>query len=335
MKVRELQQRMRKKGVDSCVLFSNTPNFFYFAQQDFSGAVVVPKNGAMTFVASQLDAPRGKVKVWSKGKLHDTLGRVVRGTVGVDKDMMTVKQYAAFRKAFHQPGIDLSGFINDLRRTKTALEIRMLGRACKTTEEIMNDCITRFRKFNTERDAANFLRKLAIEHDCELAFEPIVATAGYASIPHHRPRRVKLRKGFCIIDFGVKHRGYCADLTRTIYIGRPGRRVRDIFNTTQLVQQDVINMVAPGVKTDALYRAAKEGLGKNLIHGLGHGVGIEIHEAPKLTSEDSQELAAGNVITIEPGSYQPRGFGIRLEDMVLVTKKGCRLLSKQQEFITV
>jgi Xaa-Pro aminopeptidase len=335
MKVKEMQQYMKEKEIDSCVFLYNTPNFFYFGQQEFTGAVVVPKKGAMVLVASRLDAPRGRVKVWSKGKLSDAVKQVAGGTVGIDKGSMTLKQHSGFKKEFGQGGVDVSGFVHDLRKTKTSSEINILGRACMKTEDIMKDCISRFRKFKTEMDVSNYLRTEAIERDCEPSFDPVVASGGYASIPHHKPKRVKIRTGFCVIDFGVKYRGYCADLTRTVFVGRPSRKDRSVFNATQVAQNNVLGMVRPGVETTTLYRAAKEELGKSLIHNLGHGVGIEVHEAPWLGAERREEIQEGMVFTVEPGYYSPRRIGIRLEDMVLVTKKGCRLLSKQQEFITV
>jgi Xaa-Pro aminopeptidase len=335
MKRIELQRDMLERGIDSAVFMCNTTNFYYFSQQEFKGALVVPKRGPVISVASRLDAPRGKVKFWGKTRFLETVRGIAKGAVGIDKGAMTLRQHREFKKVFGQVGADVSKKVIELRKTKTPAEVRLLTKACKITQDIIDDCISRFSSFKTELEVAGFLKMKAIEAGCETSFEPVVASGGYASIPHHKPKREKIRRGFCIIDFGVKHKGYCADLTRTVFVGRPSIKDIAVFNATQAAQNNVLTMVRPGVETTTLYRTAKEELGKALIHNLGHGVGVEIHEAPWLGAERKEKLQEGMVMTVEPGSYSPRKYGVRLEDMVLVTKNGCRLLSKQQEFVRV
>ena len=139
-------------------------------------------------------------------------------------------------------------------------------------------------------------------------------------------------EGFVVCDFGVILAGYCSDMTRTVYVGRPPAEARGVYQAVKQAQQAAVDAVRPGIAVSEVDRAARKslqhnGLAKYFTHSTGHGVGLEIHEAPRLAAGQSEVLQAGMVITVEPGVYVPGKWGVRIEDMVVVTERGCEVLT--------
>jgi len=161
------------------------------------------------------------------------------------------------------------------------------------------------------------------------AFEIIAASGANSAFAHHIPGARKLQDGECVlIDIGVDVRGYKSDLTRVFFLGKINSLTRRIFNIVRAAQQRAIARVKPGVKANRVDSASREfivklGYGKHFEHNLGHGVGLEVHEAPHISPRSQEVLRPGMVFTVEPAIYLPGKFGIRIEDMVLVTDKGC------------
>ncbi|HVV47815.1 MAG TPA: M24 family metallopeptidase, partial [Bryobacteraceae bacterium] len=166
-----------------------------------------------------------------------------------------------------------------------------------------------------------------------MSFETIVASGARSALPHGRATEAKLpRKGFVTMDFGVILKGYCSDMTRTVHLGSATREERAAYDAVLEAQQAAVDAVKPGATCGEVDEAARNvleesGWGKYFTHSTGHGVGLEIHEQPRIAAGQETRLEAGMVITIEPGVYLPGKFGIRIEDMVAVTAKGCRILT--------
>ena len=172
----------------------------------------------------------------------------------------------------------------------------------------------------------------------ELSFNPIVASGKNASMPHYAPAAKKIMKGFCVIDFGVKYKGYCSDITRTVYVGKPSKKEKEIFNMLLTIQKNAINKIKSSKKCSELYDFVNNSLGKyksNFTHGLGHGVGVEIHELPNLTLNSKDRIKNNMVFTIEPGIYFPKRFGIRIEDTVLFKNKPIVLTKTSKDLLIV
>jgi len=175
-----------------------------------------------------------------------------------------------------------------------------------------------------------------------MSFETIIASGPRAALPHGRASAAAIQAGgFVVCDFGVILHGYCSDRTRTVYVGAATAEARRIYDAVLASQLEAIEVVRPGVKVEQVDRAARKSLQKNdlarhFTHSTGHGVGLEIHEAPRLAKGQQEILRPGMVITIEPGVYLHGQSGVRIEDMVVVTEQGCEVLSpKQKEFIEV
>jgi len=162
-----------------------------------------------------------------------------------------------------------------------------------------------------------------------MSFETIVAGGERSALPHGRATLAKIpRRGFVVLDFGVVLDGYCSDMTRTVHMGAARKGEREVYDAVLDAQEAALSKVRAGVAAEAVDQAARDvfeaaGLAEAFTHSTGHGVGLEIHEGPKLGRKQTQTLKAGMVVTIEPGVYLPGRFGIRIEDTVLVTKSGC------------
>jgi len=166
-----------------------------------------------------------------------------------------------------------------------------------------------------------------------MSFETIVASGERSALPHGRATGTKLpKRGFVTLDFGVVLDGYCSDMTRTVHLGKASQRERDVYHSVLEAQMAAVAVVKAGVSCGAVDEAArsvlrKARLEKAFSHSTGHGVGLEIHEGPRLAAGQEQVLQPGMVITIEPGAYLADQFGVRIEDMVLVTAKGAEVLT--------
>jgi Xaa-Pro aminopeptidase len=166
-----------------------------------------------------------------------------------------------------------------------------------------------------------------------MSFESIVASGARSALPHGRATDAKLpRRGFLTLDFGVILKGYCSDMTRTVCLGKPSPREREVYESVLEAQESAVAAVAGGVECGMVDEAARSvlrqaGMADAFSHSTGHGVGIEIHEGPRIGAGQKDRLAPGMVITIEPGAYFPGEFGVRIEDMVAVTRTGGRVLT--------
>jgi len=172
------------------------------------------------------------------------------------------------------------------------------------------------------------IRKLGARN----SFDTIVAFGPNASRPHHQPSKRKLKKrDTVLIDVGARYKGYCSDITRSLAAGKPTRLFERAYDAVQQAQTAAIKMMKAGAEIQQVDAAAREVIGKHDLpvygHGTGHGLGLEVHELPVVSDKGVGKLKAGQIITIEPGVYIPGKSGVRIEDDVLVTKSGCRILS--------
>ena len=259
--------------------------------------------------------------------------------IGIDKSAFTLLAYKGFKKQFKKARIkDLALDCLKLRQIKTKEEIKTIKKAFDYANKIINKAIKNFKKFKTEAEAAAFLEYEAKKLGLEMSFPPIIASGKNASMPHHMPKNIKLQKGFCVIDFGIKYKGYCTDITRTIYIGKPSKKEKEIYNFLSKIQKDIINNIRLNDNCCKAYEnciKALKNYSKYFTHGLGHGVGIEIHELPNLTLSSKDKIKENMVFTIEPGIYIPNKLGIRIEDTILMEKKPTLLTNVAKDLLTV
>jgi len=185
-----------------------------------------------------------------------------------------------------------------------------------------------------EKDLAEKIKTALKKRGAKSAFRIIVASGKRSAKPHGFATNKRTKKGdLVVVDFGAKYRGFCSDLTRTFVMGKPTEKQKKVIKAVKAAQIIAINKIKPGVqacKIDQVVRnhLEKQGLAKYFIHNTGHGIGKKVHEAPKLSKKNKNRLKKGQVITIEPGVYIKGWGGVRIEDMVLVTRSGAKILTK-------
>ncbi len=212
----------------------------------------------------------------------------------------------------------------------TKKEINYVRYSCKITTKIINSCIKNF-NFKTEMDILNYLKEQTKKYNCKMAFPPVIATAKNAAEIHHTPNKTKLKKGFLVIDFGVKYKKFCSDQTRTIYLRKPSKKEIDLYYLVLTSQLESIKNIKLGMNYSDLDNIARSILGnykKNFIHSLGHGLGKKIHQSPKISFFSKDKIKLNHVITIEPGLYFKNKLGIRIEDTILIKKNKIEILTK-------
>ncbi len=200
--------------------------------------------------------------------------------------------------------------------------------ACEISIEILKDCINNFENFKTEKDIASFLRRKAKEKKCKLAFSPLVVSGNNFLEIHHKANKTKL-KGFVILDFGVKYKGYCADITRTVYVGNPSNKDLELYDLVLRLYKTALKEIKINENVRDLDLMIRDGFGKykkNFKHGLGHGVGKKPHRSPSISPNSNKKFKKGQIIAIEPGMYF-KNKGIRIEDTIYIGDK-IEILSK-------
>ena len=271
-------------------------------------------------------------------KVNDLLGahRSVK-VLGVD-DHCTVAVLKTLRKALSVKVKPVGGVVEDLRQFKTDQEVRLIRRAARIAFDAMDWALSHLKAGITERElAALYVYRLSSSGATE-GFETIVCFGPNGSRNHHQPGARKLRKNDTVLlDFGANYEGYTSDTTRCFAVGVPSDHFCRVYQAVARAQAAAIQAVGPGVQVcqvDAAARKIIQEAGFPVYgHGTGHGLGLNVHERPNLAPSDKKTtLEPGQVITIEPGVYLPGRFGVRLEDDVLVTATGRRILSRDKRF---
>ena len=331
-----IKNYLKEKNLDF-MLFATyedvNPNIFYFTGYVGAGFLIIFPSGEMMLHVPTRDLAQAKkvknVTISSGKKLFEVLSErnLLSKNVGIDFANISVRDFNNLKEKLKCEFIDLTEFMEGIRMIKDKIEIDKIKVACKITDEILQKFVDNFKDFKTEEGASAFLVYETLKRGCGVAFEVIVATGENAAVPHHTPSG-KINNGFCVVDFGVKFKGYCSDVTRTFYVGKPTEKEKKIYSDLLREQEKAVSLVRQGLVIGDFCVVAEKNLKQKLIHSLGHGMGIEVHEMPYISLDSKFTLKEGMVITIEPGEYIEDKYGIRIEDDVLVTSSGSELLSK-------
>jgi Xaa-Pro aminopeptidase len=306
--------------------------------------------GELVFFTDFRYTERAKDEVspeWERPKAERELvpqivGRM-SGKVGFEDAKLSVRQLARLEAAAGDdvelvPAGDL---VEQLRAVKEPEELKRIQAAAELTDGVYTWALERGLAGHTERDVARACEARLRELGAEPSFPPIVAAGENGALPHAEPGDREIGSGELVVfDMGALLDGYCSDCTRTFATGDPGDEAREVYELVQRAQAAALEAVRPnasGKEVDAVAREiiAEAGHGDRFGHGLGHGVGLEVHEGPRLATTSEDELREGNVVTVEPGVYLPGRFGVRIEDLVAVTAEGHRNLSSTPKELTI
>lgn len=346
-----------------CFLVTHLPNIRYLCGFSGSSGVLAFAGGSWSLFTDGRYTEQAKAEVSGAAVRVNSLPALVHATqwiagrmrrkptrvrVGVEADHLTLAMQTTVAEQLAR-GFPKSKFrlastsiaIERLRMRKDADEIRRIRAAVNLASGIFPQLIETIRAGITENEVAGSLDHLARSAGAEkMAFESIVASGRRSALPHARPTREPIGPGFVVLDYGVILGGYCSDMTRTVGVGELDKPSRDLYAAVLEAQLAGIAAVRPGATAGEVDEAARRVLRKgkldrNFTHSLGHGLGLEIHEAPRLAKGQTQRLEPGMVITIEPGVYIPGRGGVRIEDTVLVTETGHEVLTPTSKELVI
>lgn len=265
------------------------------------------------------------------------------GRVGFEDGHLSVRRHARLAELV-PAGVELApagDLVEDLRAVKEEDELRRIAAAAALADAIYEYVAERGLAGRTEREVAVDLEREMRERGAEgPSFPSIVAGGAHGALPHAAPRDVAIEQGtLVVVDLGCVVDGYCSDCTRTFATGELDDDAQAVYELVLSAQGRALEAVRPAADVRAVDAVAREaiaaaGHGEHFGHGLGHGVGMEVHEAPRLSPLGDGRLRAGNVVTVEPGVYVPGSFGVRIEDLVVVEPGGCRILSGYPKALT-
>ncbi|MGW5318646.1 M24 family metallopeptidase [Nocardia thailandica] len=296
-------------------------------------------------VAVQVPDLRAEIARATAPRILGLAGEWQLGRVGFESHVVTVAEHTAFGEL--RTGLQLvptPGLVEQLRMVKDAYEIEQLRAACAAADAALRDLLDQglICAGRTERQIARDLEWAMFAHGAEaVSFETIVAAGANSAVPHHRPTGAVLAVGdFVKFDFGAVVGGYHSDMTRTLVLGRPADWQLEIYDLVARSQRAGCAALAPGVATSAVDAASRSiiedaGYGPQFVHGLGHGVGLRIHEAPGVAKTSTGTLLQGVAVTVEPGVYLPGRGGVRIEDTLVVREGTPELLTRTSKDLTV
>lgn len=350
-----LREVARANKLDAVVV-SHLSNLFYLTGlRTSAGVLVVDVNGdslrflldfryqtAATTLISERCGPSGLEVVPVTGSYEEALAAVLNSRsvarVGLEADHTTVRQWQWLDRHAHVELVPLVDLVERLRMIKDEGEVAILRRAGHSLSEMVPDVIALASRKRPEVEISREIDRLVLEAGFDRrAFETIVASGPNSALPHAHPTARELSDGdLVILDFGGVLDGYCVDISRTVVVGIADAECRRLYSAVQEAQRAAIDKVIPGVSAEQVDAAARDvldsyGLGEAFGHSTGHGLGLDVHELPRVgrkqASAEPVMLESGMVFTIEPGVYVPGLGGVRIEDDVLVTTSGVELLS--------
>ena len=348
-----IASRLPELKADS-LLVSSPANVRYLSGYSGSnGAVLLTPTGTHFFtdpryavearanIAATVHVVKGPLRV----KILDLIKRKNLKNIGFESAWTNVADYTTLQEGLTLGAslVPVGGIIEELRMRKSVEEIALIRRSVLLNSTAFERALKRIRPGVRELDVAGEIefqmKKLGAEKP---AFDTIVAAGVHSARPHAHPSSYKLAANeLLLIDMGANLGGYCSDMTRVVHLGKPSQRIRQMYAAVLEAQLAGIDAVRPGVTAGKVDRAVrtvmkKHKLDKAFVHSTGHGLGLEIHETPRVGRKDLTKLEAGMAITVEPGAYLEGFAGIRIEDTVLVTANGCEVLTPtSKEFVVI
>jgi Xaa-Pro aminopeptidase len=352
VRLRKVKREVEERGLDG-FLVTHLPNVRYLSGFSGTNGLCLVGRDASSFITdfrydeqSHQEVTGLRIAI-AKNSLFDELKKRKlfhdMRRVGVEGNYLPYSEYQKLKKAF--PRVRFSPFadmVEGISAVKDQEEIGLIKRAARISDKVFDEVMAVLKPGIRELEVSAEISYLHKTHGAERdAFETIVASGPRGALPHGIASAKKIREGeFVTLDFGCVYRGYCCDITRTVSVGRPTKKLREIHGIVLEAQMHAIEAVESGMAAkdlDAVARRyiARHGFGKFFGHSLGHGIGLQIHEPPRVSFQSSYRLRDGNVITIEPGIYLPGIGGVRIEDDVVVMNGKGVVLNKAPKHLLI
>ena len=342
---KKFQQELERQELDG-FLVTHPANLRYLCGYTGSNGLLLFLGGRRTFFTdgrytaqARAEVAGARVVIAKGPLLNDAVGMINRlrsAAIGFEADHTTVDAAAPMGTMVHRRirWRPTAGLIQRLRMVKDAAEIQLIRKAVNLGAEVYRQALAVLRPGVKESEVAGVLEFAARRAGADgMSFDTIVAGGKRSALPHGRAsNQVLPRRGFVVLDSGVIRQGYCSDMTRTVHLGATRRWEREWYKSVLEAQLAAISTALPGSLAGEVDQAARKVLKKAKLdrfftHSTGHGVGLEIHEPPRLGKGQMERLEPGMVITVEPGIYVPGKGGIRIEDMLLITETGYEVLT--------
>ena len=342
-------------GKGEAALITGDTNRLYFTGfKSSAGAVLITKNSAFLLIDfryfKKAEEEIKHLEVRLAKRLYSEIAEILKRedikNIFIETDTVTLDGIRALRKAFSDFNVSEDGLISktitEMRSIKTKNEISQIKKAQALTDDAFSYILDFIKPNVTEKEIALKMEFFMRQRGSEgIAFDFIVVSGKNSSLPHGVPTDKKIEKGdFVTMDFGGVCGGYRSDMTRTVAVGFVTESQRAVYETVLKAQQSALDVIKPDVKCIDIDKTARDiitnaGYGDYFGHGLGHSVGLEIHENPACNTRDETPLKEGMVMTVEPGIYLPNEFGVRIEDMVVVIDGGYSNLTKSPKELII
>jgi Xaa-Pro aminopeptidase len=323
---------------NEALVTSNPADLFYLIEMQIDLPFVITKDNFYLLVSPMLEGQFRKVFKINNlivAESNKTRFELLKKKIKVEKVILedanlSLKFYNLVKNYFKN--LEVKSVISQLRQIKDSSEILYIKTAIKITKNVLYETKRFLNEGVSEIEVKNFIIKKFLEYNVEPSFKPIVAFDENTSYPHHIPSNKKLKtNSLVLIDLGCKYKGYCSDITRMFNVEK-NKEVFYLYTKLKELQQQLLSMCKPQVKVKDIDNYAREffnqlGIKDKYLHSTGHGIGIEIHEPPRIAIYDNTVLKQGMVITIEPGIYFEGKFGLRIEDDVLIKYKENEVLT--------
>lgn len=350
-KLTKLRNAFGEAGIDG-ILLTNQHSRRYMTNFTGTAGVVLISNERALFITdfryveqAQKQAVGYEI-VQHTGTIIEEVAKQVKDLgiqkLGFEQDTLTYSSYTAYKGEVDAEFVATSGIVEKLRLIKTDSEIKILKEAAQIADAAFEHILSFIRPGVSEIEVSNelefFMRKQGATSS---SFDIIVASGLRSALPHGVASEKLIEKGdFVTLDFGAYYKGYCSDITRTIAVGEPSDKLKEIYNIVLEAQLRGVSDIKAGLtgrEADALTRdyITEKGYGEYFGHSTGHGIGLEIHEAPSLAFRSETVLEPGMAVTVEPGIYIPNVGGVRIEDDIIVTAEGNEVLTKSPKELII
>lgn len=344
-RIQSLRKRLLKGNIDAFLVTYPINRSYITGFSGSSGFALVTNDQQILItdfrykIQSQQEAPDWSV-VFHQGAIDEVVVQQCQlhgvQSLAFEAEYVSYQMYQKLKQALGNVQLHpVTNWIEQLRVRKSKREIETIRRAVEIADTAFHQLIDELRPGMTELEVAARIETILREQGASSSsFETIVASGKRSALPHGRASQKPLEKGdFVILDFGATYEGYHSDMTRTVVMGRASKKQKEIYELVLQAQMQATQAIAPGITGKEVDRVARDwiasqGYGEYFEHATGHGIGLEVHEAPLLRRTSEDVLKAGMVVTVEPGIYLPDMGGVRIEDDVLVTETGQEVLTK-------